>query len=540
LVTGHMNFHVKYSSAGEGGCILTSNPFAGMPLISDIVPHDGDQDISVFVSTGAAFNFPVNEEFTMKVRNDKGEDELKKLKVVINSFSLTNNKTGQVYGASMDVNGNNFTVQNGGQINASSHNAWLYGWAKTLDPQSPFTVSVVADGYEWNLEGGWKKIDAATDTKTASFKTGDCIQSLSEQGAVLASYPFQNQRYFLPKNYTNGYIYLKLATDCLQNPPPKKGGPQELLSAAQIVRYDLYALFDSEKDHLESPITNDGQLLNFNIPEQIAASTVYRLRIVKRPVMGPSALVASIIRIPSDPNNITLKQVSIVQSPADQANSNVMKNSLFIQDHAAIAALSTAMAADIEIYSYYFRTSRFRTIQEKTLGLVQEGAASWGSAWGGTGPIPSFNLNAREGMDEYDARGLFVEGVKNGIAQTRNGTNVFIPPVFNLDEDYYSNPWMEQVIFPITQQYTQIAPFDIEQSQHSKWRLLAPAGGNTMFLKDMEPFQVNGYEAPLNPGEIPMALKVQNFMVAPNLGISRVNQPGKPNPPKNPTQMLKQ
>jgi hypothetical protein len=162
-----MNFHVKYSSAGEGGCILTSNPFAGMPLISDIVPHDGDQDISVFVSTGAAFNFPVNEEFTMKVRNDKGEDELKKLKVVINSFSLTNNKTGQVYGASMDVNGNNFTVQNGGQINASSHNAWLYGWAKTLDPQSPFTVSVVADGYEWNLEGGWKKIDAATDIKRA-------------------------------------------------------------------------------------------------------------------------------------------------------------------------------------------------------------------------------------------------------------------------------------------------------------------------------------------------------------------------------------
>src|ERR1700682_2686575 len=60
LVTGHMNFHVKYSSAGEGGCILTSNPFAGMPLVSDILPHDGDQDVSVFVSTGAAFNFPVS------------------------------------------------------------------------------------------------------------------------------------------------------------------------------------------------------------------------------------------------------------------------------------------------------------------------------------------------------------------------------------------------------------------------------------------------------------------------------------------------
>jgi hypothetical protein len=528
LVSGHMNFHVKYSSAGDGGCVIAGNPFGDMPLISDIVPHDGDHDVSVFISTGAAFNFPVNQEFSVTIRNEKGENELKKLKVVINSFSLTNNKTGQVYSASMDVSGNMFSVQNGGKINASSHNAWLYGWAKTLDPQTDFTVAIIADGYEWNLQGGWKKVDGATDTKTAAFKTGDCIKTLDEQGAVLATYPFRNQRYFLPKHYTNGYIYLKLATDCLESPPSKSDAQGFTAFYNKVARYDIYAIFDSEKDHFESLVSNDGQMLKYPIPDQLSAATVYRIRIVKRPVMNNNANLASAMHMPGNPANAALKQVNIAKSIADQSDNNVMKNSLFIEDHQAIAALSVASASDIEIYKYYFRTSRYKTLQEKTQGVFQDGATTWPAGWGGTGPIPNFNVFVREGLDQYDAKGLFIAGKVNDIAQTASGANVFIPPIFNFDENYYDNTWMQQVIFPISQQYLNIAPFDAERAQHSKWRLLAPAGGNMTFIKDAEPFQVNSFDAVLSENEIPLGLKVPNFIVTSPAGINTSSQPASP------------
>jgi hypothetical protein len=525
LVSGHMNFHVKYSSAGESGCVIKGNPFGDMPLISDIVPHDGDQDVSVFVSTGAAFNFPVNEEFSVNIRNERGDEELKKLKVVINSFSLTNNKTHEVYNATMDVNGNMFSVQNGGKINVSSHNAWLYGWEKTLDPQTEFTVTITADGYEWNTQGGWKTVDGATETKSAIFKTGDCVKRLDEQGAVLATYPFVNQRYFLPKHYTNGYIYLKLATDCLESPPSTNNAQGFAAYYNNVARYEIYAIFDSEKDHFEMPVTNDGQMLKYTIPDQLSPGTVYRLRIVKRPVYKNANNLASMMQMPGNPGNAALKQVNIIKSVADQSNSNVMKNSLFIEDHQAIAALSTASAADIEIYKYYFRTSRFKTLQEKTQGIVQDGATTWPAGWGGTGPIPNFNLLIREGLDQFDAKGVFVTGSVNNVAQTASGADVFIPPIFNFDENYYTNTWMQQVIFPITQQYLHIAPYDVAQAQHSKWRLLALVGGNTAFIKGAEPFQVNSYDGPLTVNEIPLGLKVGGYIIAPSAGVNVSAQP---------------
>lgn len=524
LVSGNMHFHAKYSSAGDAGCKLVVNPFGGMPLVSAIYPGDNDENISIMSNINVAFNFPVNQEFEVTVRDDNtGQDVPKRLLVVVKKLSV-NKVGGYTYAGFMNEDGSS-TTQGGATIQAIHHNALIFGWENAFDPQSKHMVRLTVYGYQRDENGNWQEVTQARIEDTSiSFTTGDCVKRLDEgsslgkgeNGAIAgnaacASYPFPGQRYFLPKQRSQGFIQLVYNIPCMEAAPAIQSKFQ--IGSVAVTGYNLVAQFISIKDNFESNITQQGKYLYFDIPN-LSASTVYQLRIVKRPIYqqtGPS--VYDYMSQLGNKNNITTRNESLMNDPENGA----MKNFVVVKNYTADATASLKRTDDIEIYNYYFKTSRFQTLGDKIGGATQTGSVSWSLM------MPIFQVSMLEGLDTYDANGLAYDGSGNG------SNDWIIPPLINLDEKYSDNPWMQNVIAPLVTQYNYIKAFDPEAAFNSLWELNSPSGntGYTFtiahsYVRGREPFMVTGFDPPLSSTEIPVVLKpgAGNILVTPKLGTS--------------------
>gem|GEM_PF-3105400 len=515
-VSGHMNFHAKYSSAGDAGCKLVTNPFGGLPLVSAVYPGNGDANISIMSDLNVAFNFPVNQEFQVTIHDDNtGRNVPKQLLVVVKQLSVDEEGgKGYLYAGFMNEDGSSST-SGGATIQAIYHNALLYGWQNAFEPQSRHKIVLTVAGYQRDPSGNWREVtEARIQDSTLYFTTGDCPTRLDAgvsmgegiDGNVVtgsiacASYPFPYQRYFLPGQRTRGYVQVVHDIACLQTPPPNPITPlQGKFTLPSVSGYDLVAQFLSTKDVFESPVTKEGVFYAFDIPA-LSPSTVYQLRILKRPTYtggGPGA-AAYLSQLQSGGNPVGIRTQELMQDPENPA----MKNLVVLKNYTADAVSSVKHPDDIEIYLSWFQTSRYRTLQEKISGATQTGSVSWNFL------MPLFQVSMLEGLDTYDANGYAYDG--SGI-----GSNDWIiPPLIGLDENYADNPWMQNVIAPLVARYDQISAFDPESTYNNMWQLNSPAG-NTGYLftiphtyvRGREPFMVTGYDQPLSQSELPFMLR---------------------------------
>lgn len=492
LVSGQMNFRVSYSSGGGDKCSLPSNPFGDLPLISGIYPADGDQAVNIMSNINVAFNFPVNQEFSVNTLDEgTGHFVPHTLKVVVNHLEIKEvGGRNYVYAEDMDVNGNatNTGIDEDTKIAAVYHSALLYGWKNALEPNHRHTIRAIISGLEYNA--GTNKWDTKMSIdSTLTFTTGECIKRLDQADTVSmgrlgnvvleaparASYPFPNQRYFLPGQYDHGYVQLIRQVDCLDDAPA-----QSKFSPMHITKYDLYAKFTSEKDNFETPVTQQGLQLVFAMPK-LSPATVYKLQIVKRPEYNTTLQDAmSIARLQPNPENNIKKAVDYYVE-----GSGMVKNEVVIQNFSA-SMVTSKRVDDEEIYKYYFKTSRYNTLQEKMSGAVQTGNISWALY------MPSFQLSMVEGLDVYDANGFAFDGSGSGDADW------FIPPTVGLDEKYADNPWMQNVITPLVLNYNAIRPYDPMAAYNSQWSLLSPVGNGSALVRT------------LIQGEEPLWLPAQN------------------------------
>ncbi len=553
LISGTMHFRVKYSSGGGANCSVPANPFGDLPLISAIYPGRDDQAVNIMSNINVAFNFPVNDSFTVRLLDESdGTFKPHTLKVVVDLLSVNEvGGKGYVYAGQMDVNGNTSyvgTTDGATRINAIFHNALLYGWQHAFEPVHQHKIQLSVSGYEL-IHGVWRTVDRAHMDSTLYFTTGECIGRIdslmaftapnpySDDGtppitvkssAAVASYPFPNQRYFLPKQYSHGYIKLAKGIDCLQDAPAATGMNRiaTATSLNRVTGYDLFVKFISLADNFEVPVSQQGLTLNFNIPE-LSPSTVYKIAVVKRPIYASNNI--SQVDLASLRNKNVIVTQKTFSPYRDVESGQLIGVDAKVESFQANEIVSSKTPDDIEIYSSFFKTSRFKTMQEKVQGAYQAGGVAWGLM------MPSFNISMLEGLDVYDANGFVFDGDISGQQ------NWFIPPILHLDEKYTDNPWMQKIIAPLVANYNVIMPYDPMSVYNQNWQLISPLRSSNTFLNSfvegMEPFTASGAEQPLSSNEIPFGLKYHGSLTSPVLSATAkaVQQPG--NNKLSPTQI---
>ncbi|HEY4784891.1 MAG TPA: hypothetical protein VIH57_02530, partial [Bacteroidales bacterium] len=262
LISGTMNFHVSVGNK----CVPAGNPLGSdMPIISQLSPGDGDKDISIAENPEVAFNYPVDNDFQVTNTNDNGDEVLNTIHIDMTDFTIRRASDNAVVA---DIHNNqnlSFTEE--------MKLATLYT-QNAFDPQTNYTVTVSVSAYQ--VVNGNKQLiiyknQPVQETKTISFKTGDCMHRLDENAkTLLGSYPFKNQRYFLQKEQTTGFIQLDKNYPCLLNDPS-----YDLL--AQFVSYQS----PSQTSVQEVKVGQNGNQLTFPIPS-LPNEQITELRIIKR------------------------------------------------------------------------------------------------------------------------------------------------------------------------------------------------------------------------------------------------------------------
>lgn len=189
-----------------------------------------------------------------------------------------------------------------------------------LPPNDSITVTVVMDIYQDNIKIG-------EEVKTTSFVTTDGYDYLPESN-ITSAYPFDGMFNFYPEEYNihEGFINLKA------------GQPDLLLD--QGGRSTVVRLTSASGEETILPLTNSStsQLIKFDLPPDIFnPESLYKIELVRGVGLNPE-------EPPSALGNL-LNPVPLGNPPAVTDDTN--ENDLAI------------------IYTAYFRTSEFRTFNQK-------------------------------------------------------------------------------------------------------------------------------------------------------------------------------
>jgi hypothetical protein len=400
-------------------CVPQRNPFANKPLIAAINPKRGDKNVNILTPVEVDFNYPINDILEIEAATSKGT-EIQRYQLVFKDdkkFVFNNPSSKQ-----------DCPISNEGEIYFSQENyrATFYR-SQAMQDLSNYEVTI---GVQMNkllpsgqVDTGWKFINDAQKDTTISFRTGRCMTALSKKSAnpsLVANYPYDNQRYFLPKE-GNGFLELAAQICCIL----PKNDPL----------YDLRAQFISTTDTLETAASvnaTNTNFINYTIPD-LKRTTIYKLRIVKKPkpnfmailrqqngfsskyerndyvskvdFMASNGLASNVMASNSNAATVTNatqkgKTNSTEVSAIDGTNSNNNAN-VKVKVVRAVDGSISYQPQTVVLYQYYFKTSQFRTASEKLKAITGLGEVAdkryLDNEWG-------FDINYKspEGFDTYD------------------------------------------------------------------------------------------------------------------------------------------
>jgi TANFOR domain-containing protein len=405
LISGTMHFHV---SVGDK-CVPAGNPLGSdMPIISEISPNDNENDISIARDPSVAFNYPVANDFQVTNTNSNGDEVLNTIHIDLTDFTVIKSSDNSVV-ANMTNNENlSFTDE----MKLST----LYTKI-ALDPQTNYTVTVSVKAYQivnGSKQAIYWKNQPVEETKTITFKTGDCLHRLDEGAkTLLGSYPFKNQRYFLQKEQTKGFIELNKSYPCLLNDP----------------NYDLMAQFVSYQSPSQSTtqevmVGQNGNQLTFQIPT-IPNEQITELRIIKRRKVNKFVI----------PSKTSIGYASqnryLSWSWGDNSNSNIIS----IRNTTISGSATSNKNIDLELYSYYFKTSKYNTLADKLSNSDYSATANRDGFGNLEGYSADFSF--AEGFDVFDVKETTFDAF---------GEKFVIYPLIYISEQTPGNPWVQNYV----------------------------------------------------------------------------------------------
>jgi hypothetical protein len=351
LLQGQCDFKVTLGQQ----CETMDTKVLPMDAIADIKPNDKEGSVDVFAVPEIAFNYKINEAFSI---SDNGVS--KRYRVKLNKFDLLKNGTTAVVLKKRVWNNTNDKLS-------------LFT-NEILDPKTNFTIDAKVT-FEEEVSGNWKAVyidgKLVEEKKQFTFTTGDAPTTIPERNIVF-TYPVAEQKNYFKNEYAQGYVQLDR-------------GQSYLFNDARFTKQ--LQLQDANRNVISSAVfVYDAILkrLNWQMPS-VNIQTNYRLALVNNAAVGSgSSTVAN-----------TTTQVTDSTS-----NTNYTKQSKKIA-----GSLSNNDASSVELLAYGFKTSKYNTLAEKINDIHFDNADSYINIDPETSPIGAIVTPVTELFDKIELVG---------------------------------------------------------------------------------------------------------------------------------------
>lgn len=340
LAQGDCEFVLQAGTVCE---VVTGNPFSGIQIIQDISPADGADDVSVYTEVSAAFSMEMNRTFEIEEYGSPVDPPvIRRLQPYMHSFELRRE------GTSVNLTGT-------GSWTDSNH-IYTFVPLAVLRSLTRHSIRVEARVRE-NGRDVLVRGSVFREEKIHHFTTGEEPDKIVDENLSF-TYPYISQRHFLKGETQDneGYIRCRQTDNrCL-----KEGDVSN-------VRTTFYARFTDE----------DGQVTNvpvrvmlqakgviFNV-SHLLRDKIYCIQIIRKdqPISDlniSEAASRELTRPRIDPSR-TDRSLQVVNFAHTIGNSTVRST----QYKRIQLPSGQVQRYEVELFSYFFRTSRFLTMREK-------------------------------------------------------------------------------------------------------------------------------------------------------------------------------
>ena len=314
IIKGHMNFKLSFGEVCD--FVNPGDSPVDMPMINDVSPANGEEQVSVFAMPQVTFNQAIGKQFS--ANDDDGTS--KTYRINLKDFSLTDSITGKKVEGTLVWN--------------NEKNAVTFKSHEVL-PEFTRIKMAVCVGFEEFKNGRWEIVKSsgkeAYEKREVGFNTGGAPDEIPLNN-VIYTYPVVDQHYMLRSESRNGYVQLNT-------------GQKYLFEKER----DYKLRFTTDNNSVvEIPFKYDNvrQRLEYTIPE-LQLSKAYTM---------------SISYVP-DATDVAANKVNSMNIVSDSLNS------VSIEKLSAAAGVNGSVEKNILIFN--FGTSRFSTFKEKMESLDQ-------------------------------------------------------------------------------------------------------------------------------------------------------------------------
>ncbi len=393
--------HFQFSQ-GQKCVPPVENPMAGMELVANLSPEQLSNNIDCGVEPTALYNYSLNEEFSLTVKDMNNNDVVRRFRVIQKETSLAARNPRNMVAGNIGMSENNSLLTFYPDSFLASRTAHYWSTIASAEELKNGTWAVSRDLEDKKVEKKYMHI----------FVTGDRPNRI-DQRHVAFSYPFHNQRFFLQEECRQGVLALKRSMHFLFSRSTKTG-----------YAWQYKARF-TPKDGGEPILTDLRNTATTNITYEIPilqSNKIYTVDFIA--MLVPTGSAKSTIAGGFKAQNATLRNT---------LNTRNFGNSSIEMRAKSVTAGSKTSEDLVVLYTFYFKTSQYNTIATKfaAMSTIETNKVAWGDLESIT------HVATGEGFDEYDVEAhSFQQG-----ATMRN-----IPPMVSFDADWTprTNIWMER------------------------------------------------------------------------------------------------
>jgi hypothetical protein len=454
LVSGTMNFKMSIGSECSQGGV-----FGGLPIINEILPRDGNKDVSIIADPKVSFNLPVGYDFIFPQFDDDGKVTEHKYKIEVEQFQMKNLNSGAVE-YSYVAEGSASGIKYGMNMSEASKLASFIQSERALNPQTEYEAFVKVRVFEY-LNGVKTRLSIPENDliKTSRFKTGDCIDQITDE-LFVGSYPYPKQRFFLNNESREGFIRLKMNVPCLFDDP--KADLKLVIGAIGNLMVPIEPSFGQATGYYEwfglnangPPTvikTSIYHEINYRIPDLPANLIGYHISLVKRPkpVANQVNQTINVERVNQWSSTETNGQAATVTNVGNFSEGNSTggsqsaATSYYVQNQGSnqqlVAAETQTSKNDVRLFRYYFLKSKYATLAEKLqsgftrdVSKIQTMPLDANMWWNPDSKCPVNDYQFDEGFDSYDI---------NGVSWVKDGRRYDYFPLIGAIENAASNSY---------------------------------------------------------------------------------------------------
>lgn len=403
ILGGMITVNTKMAFEVGQKCEWGNDSGLDMPIISELKPENGE-DVNVFTAPQAAFNFYINQPFTVTDYAVSKKGKKRTFRVLLDEVTL---KLG------------NKVVKGNHHFN-SARNGITFRPGEVIEGMKEYVFTVKCHAEE--LKGGkWVKV-GKQETESVKYRTGKRPEVVAEENLIKA-FPQIGQRYFLAGDAHQGNINLFSSQCDLMDKKEDKDFKYE---------YKLRFTNLSTKKSIEIDFECNGNDFNYLMPKNLDKETVYELRMVR--IAKPKKVKMNIDKNTQFVYKNEMGQV--VSPPSNSGNNsnnnkggNKMAGNMNFADAPSKLVVRHNMikneqildgSEEKELFKYYFRTSKHSTAKEKYADNYQFETVAGQQNYSGVleSQGTKYNYGARvdfpliagkENMDIYEAYGYYKE-----------------------------------------------------------------------------------------------------------------------------------